>query len=143
MMISGIPIKINITIKEREFEIDRVKGKFEGFPGAFIYRNQFPITLAYGITIHKSQGMSLECCIVDIGNNIFSCGQTYVALSRVTSLNDLHLINFDPANIKAQTSSINEYNRLKKQYRRDLKLIDENFQNSRILTLWFNLLWSM
>jgi hypothetical protein len=70
--------------------------------------------------------MSLECCIVDIGNNI--CGQTYVALSRVTTLNGLHLINFDPANIKAQTSAIDEYNRLKKKYRPDLKLIDKNFQ---------------
>lgn len=71
---SGIPIKIKIAVKDKEFDIDRVKSKFEVFPGAFIYRNQFPITLAYGITIHKSQGMSLECCIADIGNNIFSCG---------------------------------------------------------------------
>jgi len=125
---SGIPIKIKITVKKREFEIDRVKGKFEVFPGAFIYKNQFPIILVYGITIHKSQGMSLECCIADIGNNIFSCGQTYVALSRVTSLNGLHLINFDAANIKAQTSGIDEYNRLKQKYRPDLKLIDKNSQ---------------
>lgn len=77
---SGIQIKIKITVRQREFEIDRVKGKLGVFPGAFIYRNQFPISLTYGITIHKSQGMSLECCIADIGNNIFSCDQTCVAL---------------------------------------------------------------
>ena len=40
----------------------------------------------YGITIHKSQGLSLENAVIEAGNNIFSNGQTYVALSRVTKL---------------------------------------------------------
>jgi len=70
--LSGIPITIKITIKEIEFEIIRDRGKFEVFPGAFIYRKQFPKILSYGITVHKSQGMHI--CIVDIGNNIFPCG---------------------------------------------------------------------
>jgi len=57
---------------------------------AFVIRKQFPLSLSYGITIHKSQGLSLQNAIMDIGNSVFTCGQIYVALSRVTSLDGLH-----------------------------------------------------
>ncbi len=52
---------------------------------------QFPIKLGYGITIHKSQGMTLDECIIDMGNGAFAHGQTYVALSRIRSLDKLSL----------------------------------------------------
>lgn len=65
--------------------------------------------------IHQSQGMSLltNCIVIDVGNTIFSCGQTYeyVALSRISSLDSLNLINFDPNKIKAQSLAIKEYNK--------------------------------
>lgn len=50
---------------------------------------------------------------MDIDNSVFSCGQTYVALLRVTSLEGLHLINFDPSSVIASQEAIIEYNRLK------------------------------
>ena len=87
---------------------------------AFVIRKQFPICLSYGITIHKSQGLSLKHAVVKAGNSIFSCGQIYVALSRVTTLNGLHLINYDPSSVKANELAIIEYNRLRTQYRPDL-----------------------
>ncbi|XP_058804672.1 ATP-dependent DNA helicase PIF1-like [Phymastichus coffea] len=62
----------------------------------------------YAITIHKSQGLNLENAVVEAGNSIFSCGQTYVALSRITKLEGLHLINFDPSSVKADESAIRE-----------------------------------
>uniref|UniRef100_A0ABD2WA82 DNA replication helicase domain-containing protein n=1 Tax=Trichogramma kaykai TaxID=54128 RepID=A0ABD2WA82_9HYME len=89
-----------------------------------VIRKQFPICCSYGITIHKSQGLSQKNAAVEAGNDIFKTGQIYVALSRVTSLNGLHLINFDPSKIKASTSAIIEYNRLKQIFRPDLKQYD-------------------
>lgn len=93
-IINGVDTKIErIIIKfgSKLHELERVTGKFEVFPGAHIFR-----------------GMSLDNCIVDVGNTVFSCGQIYVALSRVTSLDGLYIINFDPSNIKAQNTAIKE-----------------------------------
>ncbi len=55
--------------------------------GSFI---QFPLRLAWAITIHKSQGLTFEKAIIDAGN-AFSPGQVYVALSRCTSLEGIVL----------------------------------------------------
>ena len=52
---------------------------------------QFPIKLGWAVTIHKSQGLTLESCSVDLGLGAFATGQAYVALSRCKNLNSLHL----------------------------------------------------
>jgi len=56
--------------------------------GAFV---QYPLKLAWAVTIHKSQGKTFSKVIVDIGAGAFSHGQTYVALSRCTALSGLVL----------------------------------------------------
>jgi ATP-dependent DNA helicase PIF1 len=61
---------------------------------------QLPLIYSWAITIHKSQGLTLENAIIDIGSNIFADGQTYVALSRVKSLDGLYLTSFDCSKIK-------------------------------------------
>ena len=61
---------------------------------------QLPLIYSWAITIHKSQGLTLENAIIDIGSNIFADGQTYVALSRVKSLDGLYLTSFDYYKIK-------------------------------------------
>ena len=54
--------------------------------------------------------------MTDIGNSVFTCGQAYVALSRVTTLEGLYLINFDPRSMKALDSALLEYNRLRQKF---------------------------
>jgi ATP-dependent DNA helicase PIF1 len=52
---------------------------------------QYPLTLAWAVTIHKAQGKTFERAIIDIGRGTFAHGQVYVALSRCTSFEGLVL----------------------------------------------------
>ena len=52
---------------------------------------QYPLRLAWAITIHKSQGKTFEKMIIDMGRGAFEHGQTYVALSRCRTLNGIVL----------------------------------------------------
>ncbi len=68
--------------------------------------SQVPLRLAWAITVHKSQGMSLDSAIIDLSKS-FEVGQGYVALSRVRSLDGLYLRGFntqatqmDPLSVK-------------------------------------------
>jgi len=60
-----------------------------------------PLILAWAMTIHKSQGVSLEYAQLDLGNTIFADGQTYVGLSRVKTIEGLYLSAFNPLRIRA------------------------------------------
>ncbi len=67
----------------------------------FVSRSQIPLRLAYAVTIHKSQGSSLDCALIDIGSGIFEFGQSYVALSRLRSLEALYVYDFNPRAFRA------------------------------------------
>lgn len=74
--------------KNIRYSIDEnTKSINEEILGTFL---QFPIRLAWAITIHKSQGLTFEKAILDV-RNVFASGQSYVALSRLTSLEGLVL----------------------------------------------------
>ena len=73
---------------------------------------QLPLILSWAITTHKSQGLSIEKALIDIGNNIFEYGQTYVALSRVKSLSGLYLTKVNTKKIRAHPKVVRFYNEL-------------------------------
>lgn len=52
---------------------------------------QYPLRLAWALTVHKSQGLTFNKVIIDLGRGAFSSGQSYVALSRCTGLDGLTL----------------------------------------------------
>ncbi|MBR6127081.1 AAA family ATPase, partial [bacterium] len=74
-------------------------------------RTQFPLKLAYGITIHKSQGMTLDKLVVDC-SRIFERGQAYVAMSRVKTLEGLYLKSFSKENVMADSKVVDFYSNL-------------------------------
>lgn len=82
----------------------------ENIPGIGVA--QIPLILSWALTIHKSQGATLDTAEIDIGSNIFECGQTYVALSRVKSLEGLYLDSFDYKRIKVNNKVREFYKKL-------------------------------
>lgn len=72
---------------------------------------QIPLRLAWALTCHKSQSSTLDFAEVDV-SNVFTHGQTYVALSRVVSLEGLSIIAIDYENIKAHPKAIQFYKNL-------------------------------
>lgn len=82
----------------------------ENIPGIGIA--QIPLILAWAITIHKSQGASLDCAEIDVGTSVFECGQTYVALSRVRNMEGLYLTSFDVNKIRINKKVREFYDRL-------------------------------
>uniref|UniRef100_A0A8W8P2U1 DNA helicase Pif1-like 2B domain-containing protein n=1 Tax=Magallana gigas TaxID=29159 RepID=A0A8W8P2U1_MAGGI len=69
----------------------------------YITRFQFPFTLSWACTIHKVQGQTFKEVAVSL-KKVFKGGMAYVALSRVTHLKGLHLLDYDPSVIYADSS---------------------------------------
>jgi hypothetical protein len=74
--------KIEYTRDENDKLVENETGAYK----------QFPLALGYAMTIHKSQGKTLDAVIVDMSRGAFEHGQTYVALSRTRSANDMHIV---------------------------------------------------
>ena len=72
--------------------------KLDYYNKTIAYMKQIPVIPAYGLTIHKSQGMTLDAIVIDC-KNIFTYGQLYVGMSRVRDANNMTLINFDNSKV--------------------------------------------
>ena len=70
-----------------------------------------PLKLAWAITIHKAQGVTLDCCKIDIGTSLFAYGQAYTALSRVKDLNSLCVMHVSKSAFKTHPDVIAFYKR--------------------------------
>lgn len=69
-------------------------------------RSQIPLVLAWALTIHCSQGSTLDCAVLSIGEKVFAPGQAYVALSRIRSLDGLYLEEFAPTHVTADPEAL-------------------------------------
>ena len=105
---------------EDPVSIRRVKNRFCVLKQFYVHRQQFPLTVSYAVTIHKSQGLSLDSAIIDLSDKVFGEGMAYVALSRVRSFSGVHLTAFSPTSIMASRSCVEEVKRLRQEFRPDL-----------------------
>jgi hypothetical protein len=77
-------------------------------PNSQQYRMQYPFKAAWGITIHKSQGMTLDKAVCSVGGS-FAAGQVYVALSRIRTLEGLFVRSYDIDTISASAECLAFY----------------------------------
>jgi len=105
---TGLPVVkfangVEIEIERHDFRVNDSNGDVE-----FVL-DQLPIKIAYALSIHKSQGITLDCVEVDI-RSCFCDGQAYVALSRVKNLDGLSIVGgFNQDSIRANEKCINYY----------------------------------
>jgi len=88
--------------------------KIEASGSLLAKRIQIPLNLGWAITIHKSQGMTLNTAIVDL-NGCFETGMAYVAVSRLKTLQGLKLIGFKSHFIQTDVRVLAYYRRLKEE----------------------------
>ncbi len=90
--LSGYPVVR--ALDGREFAAPPMAWSVEEDGKVKAWIRQVPLRLAWAMTIHKSQGMSMDAAVIDL-SGAFEFGQGYVALSRVRRLSGLHLLGFN------------------------------------------------
>lgn len=114
---SGDPYVVWVKFDEIEYEVPIFKKtvtyKVSKRSNIHMSRTQFPLIVAYGITVHKAQGVTRENIVAKL-DECFVPGMCYTALSRTEGLEGLHIIDFHPDSIFASELCVEEINRLRK-----------------------------
>ncbi len=111
--------------------------------------SQIPLRLAWAITVHKSQGMSLDCAEIDLSNT-FEFGMGYVALSRVRTLKGIKLLGMNDKALQVNQKAIdldeilfNESKRCLRDYKKlsakEIKKEQEDFIKNNDLNKFFGM----
>ncbi|KAM0733633.1 ATP-dependent DNA helicase PIF1 [Formica fusca] len=101
------------------YEAKMEKWTIKSTSGALVHRKQIPLKLAWAFSIHKSQGLTLDCVEMCL-SRVFDAGQSYVALSRAQSLQSLRVLDFNSQQVWANTTVLEFY----KKFRRNLQEIE-------------------
>ncbi|KAJ3624779.1 hypothetical protein MTP99_018376 [Tenebrio molitor] len=107
----GFPV-VRFRNKEHTAKHERWMVKTAG--GATLTRKQIPLKLAWAFSIHKSQGLTLDCVEMSLGK-VFEAGQAYVALSRAQSLDTLRVLDFKASQVWANQNVLDFYRSLNLQ----------------------------
>lgn len=94
---------------------------------------QIPLRLAWAITVHKSQGMTLDRAEIDL-SRAFASGQGYVALSRLKSLQGLHLVGFNPTALQI-SDVVREADHLFRERSEQAEVAFSKYDRKQIVTL--------
>ena len=101
-----------VVLFRNGLQIRIAKERWSSTQYSTLHREQIPLRVAYAITIHKSQGATLDCALIDIGSSTFEFGQAYVALSRVRDLESLYIHTIEASRIRAHPTVIRFYETL-------------------------------
>ena len=91
--------------------INNERWTFKAAGGQYLTRKQLPLKLAWAISIHKSQGMSLDCVEISLAR-VFEEGQAYVALSRAKNIEGLRVLDFSRSCVRANPHVLKFYKNL-------------------------------
>lgn len=118
--------KNGIVVETKEgklIELKQEEWKYEDDGKVMARIMQYPLRLAWAITVHKSQGMSLDEAVISLGET-FEYGQGYVALSRLRSLDGLYLKSYNPKSLQ-----VNQYiSEFDEKIRKDSRFIQNKFK---------------
>ncbi|XP_042860576.1 ATP-dependent DNA helicase PIF1-like isoform X2 [Penaeus japonicus] len=105
-------------------EIKHEKWTVKGTGGIYLHRRQLPLKLAWAFSIHKSQGMTLDCAEMSL-SRVFEAGQAYVALSRARNLKSIRVLDFGPACVRAHPDVLKFYQGLRRARYEEQKSITQ------------------
>ncbi|XP_043272569.1 ATP-dependent DNA helicase PIF1 isoform X4 [Venturia canescens] len=105
----------------KEYHATLEKWTIKRMGNSFVHRKQIPLKLAWAFSIHKSQGLTLDCVEMSLGR-VFDAGQAYVALSRAQSLDSLRVLDFNTEQIWADRNVLEFYKRFRRNLQ-EIKLI--------------------
>jgi len=114
-----------MIIVPQDFTVNNLDGEVEA------QRTQIPLILAWALSVHKSQGQTLERVKVDLGRT-FEKGQAYVAISRATTVEQLQVINFDAAKVQAHP-------RVLEWYHAQSSSVDSDMDNEEAMAAYYDI----